>query len=864
VKTKLGIFVFFLLFAGNSAFSQFTPNNYYLPQVADGTYADGSFRTTFVFFNNHNNSATVLMTLTDDAGNGMTVTIPGLGTDSEFSFTLPAGATRLYQTSGLGSLKAGAATIFSTAPIGVSGIFTIFDTANNFVTESGVGSSDPLTDFVIPVQAGGNYSTGLALFNPNGDASFLAILSDANGTELARTTKDLVGGAHMAIFVTGGGQLFPNISSVQGTLTIHSPEAISAMVLRQSSSPYGLTSLPVVSTSSTQTTMSLAQVANGSYNGGSFRTSFLLFSTSSSTANVALTLTKDDGTPFPVTIPGQTPNSSTFNFTIAPGKSLFLQTDGSGSLAAGAARITSTAPIGATGIFTVYDPQGNFQTEAGVGDSPVLTQFTLPVDLTGTFDTGVAFFNPGTASVTMTFRFMNVSGENSSQSPTITLGPKEHTAQFVSQLFPGLSNVQGSLAISATGGIAALTLRQNSTPYGLTTLPVASGTATGTSAAKVLLSQVQTGVSATSNVTVNKTLPPGLRLSGIIQGGGFGFLVTAQSGSNAYSGTVDFLSGRYLVILPAGTYTVKVVFVPTAAGNQTVLMTYTHPNQVQVPADTTLNLTLPSPAMFNISGAVSGTSNIPGSGGTTDLVFTSNDNSIQGLIPITAGTGTYSGVLPAGNYLVCITADNIPSGLLIENLSVYNVGTVNVSGNTTASFAVPNLVTLSGIAGFSGVTPTSGFISATDTADLPTDPFIFLSGPRTSGVSFLTGFTGSYQMLLPQNRTYSMDVSYEPSTIAGMVSYPVTMSTVNLPGNATYNFTVPSLPVQVTVSGRVTDNSGNGVADVSVSAYTESLTGAANTAFSAGSTTDSNGNYSFNILSGTNYQMSFDPKPPTP
>ena len=347
------------------------------------------------------------------------------------------------------------------------------------------------------------------------------------------------------------------------------------------------------------------------------------------------------------------------------------------------ARIISTAPIGATGIFTVYDPQGNFQTEAGVGDSPVLTQFTLPVDLTGTFDTGVAFFNPGTSSVTMTLRFMNVSGENSSQSPTITLGPKGHTAQFVSQLFPGLSNVQGSLAISATGGIAALTLRQNSTPYGLTTLPVASGTAPGTSAAKVLLSQVQTGVSATSNVTVNKTLPPGLRLSGTIQGGGFGFLVMAQSGSNIYSGTVDFFSGRYLVVLPAGTYTVKVVFAPTAAGNQTILMTYTHPNQVQVPADTTLNLNLPSPTMFNISGAVSGTGNIPGSGDTSNLVFTSNDNSIQGFIPISAGT--YSGVLPASNYLVCITADNIPSGLLTESLSVYNVGTVNVSGNTTAA-----------------------------------------------------------------------------------------------------------------------------------------------------------------------------------
>ena len=176
MKTKLGVLVFFLFFAATNGFSQ-SLNNYYLPQVANGSYDGGSFRTTFVFFNNHNASATVFLTLTDDSGNGMTVTIPGLGTgpNSEFFFTLPAGATRIYQTDGSGSLKAGAATVSSTAPIGVSGIFTIFDTAGNFVTESGVGSSDPLTDFVIPVQASGNYSTGLALFNPNSDTSFTAI-----------------------------------------------------------------------------------------------------------------------------------------------------------------------------------------------------------------------------------------------------------------------------------------------------------------------------------------------------------------------------------------------------------------------------------------------------------------------------------------------------------------------------------------------------------------------------------------------------------------------------------------------------------------------------------------------------------------
>ena len=204
----------------------------------------------------------------------------------------------------------------------------------------------------------------------------------------------------------------------------------------------------------------------------------------------------------------------------------------------------------------------------------------------------------------MTLRFMNSEGVNSSLSPTITLAPKGHSAAFVSQIFPGTTGVQGSLAITATGGVAALTLRQNYIPYGLTTLPVASGTAPGTTAAEVLLAQTQTGVIATSPVTVNKTLPPGFLLSGTIQGGS-GYDVVAQSGSNIFSGAVNFLTGRYVVVVPAGTYTVKVIFSPAAAAAQTVLTTYTYPSQVDVPSDTTLNMTLPSPNLFSVSGSVS-------------------------------------------------------------------------------------------------------------------------------------------------------------------------------------------------------------------------------------------------------------------
>lgn len=862
MKTKLGILAFFLLLTADHAVSQ-SLNNYYLPQVANGAYADGSFRTSFVFFNNTGSTANVIMNLTDDAGNPFEVTIPGLGSDSNFLVMLPPGASRIFQTDGTGPLSAGAAEILSTVPIGVSGIFTIYDTNGNFVTESGVGSSTPLTDFVIPVESGGNYSTGLALFNPGADASYTARLLDANGNQVDTTTKEMASGTHAAFFLTGSGQLFPNQTDIQGTLVVHSDVALSAVVLRQSSSPFGFTSLPVVSKSSTQTNLSLAQVANGSYGAGSFRTSFLLFSIASSTANVTLTLTKDDGTPMPVTISGLGTNS-TFTFPIQAGKALFLKTDGSGSLAAGSARITSDVPIGATGIFSVYDSQGNFQTEAGVGDSPIMTQFTLPVDLTGNFDTGVAFFNPGTSPATITLRFMNASGENNSQNPQITLPPNGHNAGFVSQFFPGIGNIQGTLAVSSTAGVAAITLRQNSSPFGFTTLPVVSGIAPGTAGVKALLSQSQSGVNASTNVVINQTLPSGSILSGTISGG-YGVMVTAQSVNDVFYGSVNF-SGRYLVVLPNGTFTVKVMFAPLNQDTTSILV-YSYPSQVQVSGNTTLDMVLPAPTLFQVSGAVSGLTSVP-QPANPELVFTANDNSIQSYVSIT--NGTYSGLVPAGSYSVSLSATNLPVGIAqAEDLNVFNIGALTVSSNTTADYTVPNLVSLNGTV--NTITPWAslgGDVMATDTSGPSVDPFAFLAPPKTSSVA-VSSSALSYQLLLAQNRTYSMNITHSitgnvPSTPLGEIFFPVTISTVNMNGNNNYNFTVPNLPGQVAISGRVIDGSGAGVADVAVSAYSESLTGASNVGFAAGGTTDSNGNYGFSMLSGTNYQVTFTPQNPTP
>jgi phage baseplate assembly protein gpV len=101
------------------------------------------------------------------------------------------------------------------------------------------------------------------------------------------------------------------------------------------------------------------------------------------------------------------------------------------------------------------------------------------------------------------------------------------------------------------------------------------------------------------------------------------------------------------------------------------------------------------------------------------------------------------------------------------------------------------------------------------------------------------------------------------TTIIGILDFPVSANIVSLNQDTVVNFSLPALPGQVTISGRVTDGGGQPVSGVGVAAFSQSITGATNLGFTAGTQTDANGNYSIVVLSGTNYQVIFVPPTPT-
>jgi hypothetical protein len=851
---------FTLTLLGSFAAGAFAQNLYYLPQVANGDFGSGKYKTTFVLFNNSDKTVYVGLDLTDDKGNPLVMTIPGTGTDSSFSLTLPAGSSSFLQTDGKGAVAAGAATVTATSPIGVSAIFSIYDPNGNYQTETGVGNSAPQTNFVLPVDTAnfrnGIFNTGLALYNPGDDEANISLaLRNTSGAIIATAGLKMAGGEHIAKFIAGANEFFPGSGAMQGTLLVQSSTPIAAMVLRQfsSSTAPSYTSLPVVPASSTQTTLNLAQVANG----GGYLTSFLIFNISSSPANVSLSLTKSDGSPLNVTIAGQgTASKFTLN-NLPAGGSVFLITDGSpSSPEVGAARITSNVPIGASGVFTVLE-SSRFKTETGVSDSPLLSSFTLPVDVTGTFNTGVAFFNPGSSKATLTFRRFDLGGAQVGSEKTRDLEGGHHLAIFVSEIF-GATGFQGSLAVISTSQVAAMTLRMNNPPQlSYTTLPVVSGVKSvsgGGGTGTALLQKSETGVVATANKTVDEILPAGFKLSGSVSGPGTAGVVMARSGQTlTYAGAVS--AGKYQVVLPAGTYDLSVIYTPSGVpSGSSLAVASTVATAVQVTSDTTRDLTIPALALYNISGTVSGLAALGNTNG-LEMEFESGDGSIEASFPLSL-TGSYSGVLPAGSYVAGVHASivySLQTGQT-QSLGVYTLGAPVITGHATLpGYSIPALANLSGMIKETSIP----VIGVTVSAAGANSAIWSNSSPDL--------LTARYRAALPRNTAYGVNVTMVlllGATAGGSITFPMTPSTLTLSADQSgYDFTVPPLPGRVTVSGKVTDSKGNAVNGAVVSLYCESVTGSPNLKFAHSAITDSGGNYSVSVLSGT-YTMVFTPPLP--
>jgi phosphatidylserine/phosphatidylglycerophosphate/cardiolipin synthase-like enzyme len=73
---------------------------------------------------------------------------------------------------------------------------------------------------------------------------------------------------------------------------------------------------------------------------------------------------------------------------------------------------------------------------------------------------GVALVTLGSVSSTVNMTLRGTNGVTVSSS-TVPLTPSQQTAKFVSELFPGATNFEGTLELTAARSIAAIALRQH-------------------------------------------------------------------------------------------------------------------------------------------------------------------------------------------------------------------------------------------------------------------------------------------------------------------------------------------------------------------------------------------------------------------
>jgi HKD family nuclease len=110
--------------------------------------------------------------------------------------------------------------------------------------------------------------------------------------------------------------------------------------------------------------------------------------------------------------------------------------------------------------------------EASVLPASLNRTVRFPVTERDGIATGVAVANPDAVAATLTLSLRDQSGAMIG-TEVVSLGPAQHLARFIMELFQGIGSFDGSLEVSSTSVIAVLALRQSSSGV-FSTLPTAS------------------------------------------------------------------------------------------------------------------------------------------------------------------------------------------------------------------------------------------------------------------------------------------------------------------------------------------------------------------------------------------------------
>ena len=235
------------------------------------------------------------------------------------------------------------------------------------------------------------------------------------------------------------------------------------------------------------------QVADGTSQDANLRmvTSIILVGTGNRDAELIVRFFQEDGTPMQTSIGGVA--GSEFPFSLKRGESLRVQTDGTGPLQVGWAKVQMSQPVGGTATFSLFDLSGNLNAEVGVDRALLESDFAIFAESDGVTNTGIAFANcDDTNSNQVQLILLNLAGQEIVR-VSRTLGPNQKQSKFITELFPAATagGFEGVLILRSERPIGLLTLRQRD--LHLTSLPAVGRFGSGETSPDLYFYRMGTG-----------------------------------------------------------------------------------------------------------------------------------------------------------------------------------------------------------------------------------------------------------------------------------------------------------------------------------------------------------------------------------
>jgi hypothetical protein len=196
----------------------------------------------------------------------------------------------------------------------------------------------------------------------------------------------------------------------------------------------------------------------------------------SSIVSGSITLKSNSGAELNITFTDENGQPTDNNFMLGAGQTKFfyspkLTSSGVVPYSVGYAILTSNLQIAANLIFI----EGNANGPIALAGVPPTSNALNRAVIFANANTGVAVANPFSATLTLTFQYVDKSGAPIASTPaqgvTRTLNPNTHLAFFVSELFPSApANAVGTMRILSTNSFVATALTFQNNAFG--TVPV--------------------------------------------------------------------------------------------------------------------------------------------------------------------------------------------------------------------------------------------------------------------------------------------------------------------------------------------------------------------------------------------------------